>query len=431
MTERWERELKKLGDVGPSAELRSRVDEGPHGGDQPPTPGGRQRVVAGVVAFAVFIAAGSLAWNAFRPGGGSPAASGTGAPSGPTVHLDFNTTNGTPDCPGSPEATITYGDQSTKAALTSFTWTCPGSSMNADTVTPSFSDADFVRVPAGAELLVGGDLTAAEGNLQSSPGDYPWTTLHELGDLGGGVSLSFDPGRYVIEVIAHWPNGALHFYFPIELEPDQPVSTTPLPSLIPDVLKVSCDGGAPSTLDPTVAVQVDGLHVRMVGQAPPGEQIALFGPNGDLMQTAQSADASSGQFVEFTSSGGPGTYFVKCYPIGSNVDPATINAAATVTVVDPNGYWVSTELACPRSEQGGTNFSGLQGPTPEEAIHSLLWVLVSDTVEPAGYTQYSGDTTWRVVRDGAVIAWFDVSPSQRGWQSESVQLCQNDLISGA
>ena len=50
-----------------------------------------------------------------------------------------------------------------------------------------------VQVPVGTLLTVGGDLTAAEGNLQRSSGSYPWTTLQSLGGtmqmLTGGVMV--------------------------------------------------------------------------------------------------------------------------------------------------------------------------------------------------------------------------------------------------
>ncbi len=326
----------------------------------------------------------------------------TPAPVGPTVHLDFNTTSGTPDCPGSPEATISYGDQSTKAAPTSYTWTCPGSSMIADTVTPSFSDSDFVQVPVGTRLVVSGDLTAAEGNLQSSPGDYPWTTLHDLGDLGGGVDLSFDPGRYVIEVTAHWPNGALHFYFPIELEPDQPVSSTPPPSLIPHVLEVNCDGGVPRVVTPTVPAQRDGVHIQLVGNPPPNTGIAFFGRRDGSTYLSRGDDPAQGLVWQL----GTGTYEVKCYQVGAGVNPAAIDSADSVDVVDPNGFWVSTYLDCPFSGQIDVRpGSYLPNGSAEASIRAgIPGLLASDTIEPAGYVRAIGPPVYRVVRNGSTIA---------------------------
>ena len=66
MPERWERELQTLRRAGPRADLWPRVEEGPHGSPSAP-PSGRKRLLAGGVAFAVFVAAGLFAWNAFQP----------------------------------------------------------------------------------------------------------------------------------------------------------------------------------------------------------------------------------------------------------------------------------------------------------------------------------------------------------------------------
>lgn len=79
MPRRWERELEHLKDVeAPTARIRERAKGGSSGsGGREPQPSGRQRVMAGVVAFAVFLAAGAFAWRAFRPG--------TRSVSGPTV----------------------------------------------------------------------------------------------------------------------------------------------------------------------------------------------------------------------------------------------------------------------------------------------------------------------------------------------------------
>ena len=69
MTERWERELRRIGHVpAPVDEIRARADRGPVDGGGPTLPPPRQRVLAGVVAFGVFIAAGIFLVRAFQPG---------------------------------------------------------------------------------------------------------------------------------------------------------------------------------------------------------------------------------------------------------------------------------------------------------------------------------------------------------------------------
>ncbi len=65
MTERWQRELGKLRGVSAPRRVRQRIEEGPHGDRVPPMAGTRQRVLAGLVAFGVFAAAGAFALQAF------------------------------------------------------------------------------------------------------------------------------------------------------------------------------------------------------------------------------------------------------------------------------------------------------------------------------------------------------------------------------
>jgi hypothetical protein len=66
MTERWEQQLRDLHVQAP-LEMWRRVQEGPR--REPPVgpPPRRERVVAAVVALAVFAAVGAFAWRAFNP----------------------------------------------------------------------------------------------------------------------------------------------------------------------------------------------------------------------------------------------------------------------------------------------------------------------------------------------------------------------------
>jgi hypothetical protein len=174
--------------------------------------------------------------------------------------------------------------------------------------------------------------------------------------------------------------------------------------------------------DPTVAVQFDGLHVRMVGPAAPNEQLAFYGRDDFFLSTGIDTFDSGGDTGEFTRSAATGTYDVKCYPRGAN--PAAINAATTVRVVDPNSFWVSTDLGCPANDRGIMGLGGGPRATEEAAVRALPGVVPTDVVEPAGYTQdlvdrqrYSDYDVWRVVRSGDVVAWTWVASSQGSWQA--------------
>ena len=87
MTERWQRELKKLGGVdAPVSRMRAQIANGPSSDPSQPEPGRspRQRITAGVVAFAVFAAAGVFAYRALKPAARSLPAATWGDPSSST-----------------------------------------------------------------------------------------------------------------------------------------------------------------------------------------------------------------------------------------------------------------------------------------------------------------------------------------------------------
>ena len=74
MSDRWKDELKKLRAVEPPAGLWDRAQRPPSADRLPPR---RERIVAGVVAISVFVAAGAFAFQALRPGGTQRTISGT------------------------------------------------------------------------------------------------------------------------------------------------------------------------------------------------------------------------------------------------------------------------------------------------------------------------------------------------------------------
>jgi hypothetical protein len=334
-------------------------------------------------------------------------------PAWKTVAVNIATTSGTSDCPGGPEGTLAYGGRSTKGFGTSYSWECVGSGMSADTKAPAFADSDFVQVPVGAQVAITGDFSSLGGEILDYRGAFPWESIQSFGYKIDGAVLTLDPGRYVVDITAHWPNGDRRFLFPIELT----AGTSPTPAASfsgePNVLEISCDGGVPSAVDRTVAVQADGLHIRMAGQAPPNEQLAFYGRDDFYLSTGTETFSSGSYSGEFTRAAATGIYDVKCFQQGIN--PNTLNAAAAVDVVDPNGYWVSTDLGCPRGDWAALRERAGEYATQEAAVQALGGVLPSDTVEPAGYTQDPSNATWRVTRGGNVVAWTGIFGSSGSW----------------
>src|SRR5258705_13309309 len=112
MPERWQDELKKLR----HEEMPDGVRERAEGGPRRRLPNdGRRRLVAGIVAFAVFIAAGAFAWRAF---GGTSTSGTEPAPSPRTapIVLDLSS-NG-----GDPTARLSSGDGSQDGVREGYDW---------------------------------------------------------------------------------------------------------------------------------------------------------------------------------------------------------------------------------------------------------------------------------------------------------------------
>ena len=369
MTERWQRELKKLGGVdAPVSRMRAQIASGPS--EDPPRPeparSPAQRITAGVVAFAVFAAAGVFAWNEFRPADVTPGAAGGPAPTRSTV----------PDV-------LKISCEGGTTSIADPTVALQADGLHAETVGswPKGDLAAFFRPAAPTPI-------AAEA--------LPITV-----DLSAGT---YDVMCYRI----NWGSGNPYIGNKIEVRVVDQSSTnsaaplTPTPSAVPDLLKVSCDGGAPRMVTPTVAVQRDGVHIQLVGNPPPNTGLAFFGRLDGSMYLSRAADPTQGLVLQL----GTGTYDVKCYQMGSGVDPAAINAADSVDVVDPNGFWVSTYLDCAFSGQIDLTPVGyLPGGSAATNIRSeVAGLLPSDTIERAGYTYVAGLPAYRVVRGGSTIA---------------------------
>src|SRR6185503_5738940 len=74
MPQRWEHELDRLNGLSAPTSVRERIASGPQGDGPDPSPNRRQRVIAGVVAFALFALALAFAAKAFGGRTVSPAA---------------------------------------------------------------------------------------------------------------------------------------------------------------------------------------------------------------------------------------------------------------------------------------------------------------------------------------------------------------------
>jgi hypothetical protein len=198
MPKRWELELRRLNDLdAPIGKLRARAAEPPRGDERPSLPPTRQRVVAGVVAFGVFIAAGTFLVRAIGPAEKqSGTASDTSLPVLEVSMLsDGAIDDGSDDPPTKVDYSADYGDVHVEGFTST---TSPGA--NADYVSVDDLGVMFPAPVAGSPVSItsdGEDARVTIGRLSDWP-DF---------ERFGSVETLPEPGRYVLTFEAVYPDG--------------------------------------------------------------------------------------------------------------------------------------------------------------------------------------------------------------------------------
>jgi META domain len=227
MRKRWERDLRGLNDVeAPTERIRERSQRAPSGQGPDPMRPPRQRIVAGVVAFAVFIAAGAFAWRALRPNGstlgGTTAASTSNDRSEGKVVATFKVEEYAGGA-SAPSASLATLDRTIQGVPVSYRWVSGTATGYFDTTTPEFSDKDFLQVSAGSSLVVDSDAAGVTGSLEAD-GTYPFKEIRSFGQIADPVVLDEPPGRYILHLTPAWDQGTVEYFFPIELTKAGPAS---------------------------------------------------------------------------------------------------------------------------------------------------------------------------------------------------------------
>jgi hypothetical protein len=388
MSDRWKDELKKLRGVEPPDGLWDRAQQPPSADRLPPR---RERIVAGVVAMSVFVAAGAFAFQALRPGGGSTV--GT-VDTKTTVAVEFFAIANEE----TPRARMTFGGKSVKGVGTSFCWSFEGGGGCADTTGPDFRDAQYLQIPRGTRLVITGNVEEVVGSLQRGT-LMPFEIVKGLGVIDRGIDLDFVPDRYVLELSGEWPDVSRTFYFPIEIVENGAGPSTGVHP-IPDVAQVVCDVDGARVLTPVVAAQSDGVHLLIDNRSGATSYELLTGEHGTGVGGPLKRNGE-------TQSGGisiePGEVKVACLPATS--DTYLGQFTASFKIEDTNGLWTPSEPACDgRTSEFSTGLV-YSVPTKDQILGSLDGVLESDEVVKPGYPE----TEWKVInlvvrRDGAIVA---------------------------
>ncbi len=378
MPERWERELRKLRDVEvDEPTVRERIERGP-------SPEGhrsrRERLVAGAVAFAVFVAAGAFVWNAFSPTlRRTPLPSDGDVSTGlPSLSISVRAEPGQADAP---EALARFG---TVEALIPVQG---GKGWGMGNAFPSamFGPLD-AAIPVGApvviesnaeQLSVGFNDAYPEGGLVPQP----------ITSNSAGI-LPSDPGDLLIQVDATWPEGRGEFSIFVHLY--EPV----------DVLDVDCRANrVPVWQSRVVRAQPDGIHAEFDADA--SRELRIDAPGFGPGPVARLEPSSTSFELPIP----PGIATLGC----NNVPDSQI------TVVDPEGFWAHPELQCVAGDKVmrvAAEESNERLIDAAVLVEQLVDVHVRDEILPPGYPKQPRDeplpVPMVVQREGRTVATLDV-----------------------
>ena len=202
MPERWQREVEKLRGEEMPPGIRERAERGP----QRELPhDGRQRLVAGLVAFAVFIAAGAFAWRAFDgDGAAEPAVDQRRAV---VVELSADPF----------AATVRYGGTEQRGIQNGSSWETPDG-INGSGGPYAIVFDSYLRVPAGAPITIRSDATELSVALEAHGGNMPGPARTVALNAGSGT-LPTSFGQYAMQVTGHWDRGFATFAFGVQIVP--------------------------------------------------------------------------------------------------------------------------------------------------------------------------------------------------------------------
>jgi PASTA domain len=397
MPERWERELVRLNEVDAPVSTRSQIDEGPHGEGVPPPPGRSQRIVAGVVAFAVFGGAAALAYGGF---GSDAEPVATTSPRSDAIVVTFEVRR-----EQHPSASMSLGGRTIEPFGTSYCFEFDGGSICADTWAPEDYESingpwDHTPVVAGAPLLVEGTAASVESSVLDE-------AFREIGSLplaeGVGV-IPDDRGRRFLVFHATWPGGDRFFYFPVKIVP---LTETPSPD--------APSSAQPPTPSPTVLAStipvpdLVGLDVQAAMQAL--NDLGLTW----IVGYREHPDVPAWEVVGQS-------------PVpGSSVASGSSVRLEVATTIEPLPEGAADALSCDPDERaafGGPNVRILPGGSAYIVGNIGGIELADDVVQITSTDRRYGDNgIWHVSRDGAVIAVVD-------FESLDGEACRDSGVGG-
>ena len=180
--------------------------------------------------------------------------------------------------------------------------------------------------------------------------------------------------------------------------PPGPTSTA---STLPDVARIVCGEGRPSTTTPVVRPQRDGVHVVISNRG--GFTQVFFPDPFESVGSGHGGRLLPGRNVEITYAG-PGVFEVGCFH--GAVDWVGHSAYVEVRVVDPQGLFTPDQPQCSVYLRHRGIYRRIGSASDLEAIvRTIPGVLPDDEIRRPGYSKTPWIVEPRVViRSGRVIA---------------------------
>ena len=195
----------------------------------------------------------------------------------------------------------------------------------------------------------------------------------------------------------------------------------PEPVALPDLARIVCDEQGARVETPAVKPRPDGLHLEIVNETGSERAFSLSGDDTGLGFGVP--PGTTQQVVDL----GPGTVAAACN------DPANepTQGGAPLKIVDEDGIWVSTQLACAQQFSQALDYiQGARGETsdPLEAARTAAedFALEPDDVfERAGYPE-AETARVRLVRGGEPLAVVDLVDDGGGkWLVSMITGCSS------
>jgi hypothetical protein len=236
----------------------------------------------------------------------------------------------------------------------------------------------------------------------------------DRGSSGDGVPPGPEPRQRIVAAVVAtlvFAVAAGFAYDAFRGDPSAPLDDqpSPRPVVLADTLQLRCTAGGTEILTPNVRTHEDGVHVEVVEAGAAGD--VVFAIAGSSWVTGRAGDdLATGSFVRGLF---VGSNSVVCTGTDEGAAPPPTAGWATFEVVDDGrDDWTSVQLPCPPNAWEPIN-AHIAAPQEADLLDSdvvmrLSEIQPNDTVELAGYVMSPLNRTVRVVRDGVVIAWFEV-----------------------